>query len=114
MIAYGTTDGIARNAAPLKESQRARKARIAAENQAAREAAEEAAEARYAAQAVVNDLHRPEVWQAIAEHAAQTANEAEPGTRTHRALCRLVAVAADLADLLDCSGEQQAAPPRGA
>ena len=50
---------------------------------------------------VLYALDRPEVWQAIAEHAAQTANEAESGTRTHRALCRLVAVAADLADLLD-------------
>ena len=113
MIAYGTTDGIARNAAPLKESQRARKARIAAENQAAREAAEEAAEASYAAQAVVNDLHRPEVWRAIAEHAADIVPQHEPGTRSHDALRRLVVVAADLADLLDCSGEQNTYP-RGA
>ena len=51
---------------------------------------------------------------AIAEHAADIVPQHEPGTRSHDALRRLVVVAADLADLLDCSGEQQAAPPRGA
>ena len=106
MIAYGTTDGVARDAAPAFESQRSKHARLAAERQAAREAAEGEAEAHYAAQAVLNDLHRPEVWRAIAEHAATVVPRHTPGTRSHDVLRRLTVVAADLADLLDCSGEQ--------